>query len=160
MPRTLNTGSSNKLARLRLASWTYTAGYFAYVVVAGIKVCPTMTWRSRRPSRDERLRSRQTTTRQRDLTKLRLSERHRPVAHVFNCRVAYCFTYCFKSLSMSGRTLGQIQAEVVIFSRSKRDSHDYTVAYLFGDPSPERRPELSSTSACRQEAAHGRTVIA
>ena len=43
MPRTLNTGSSKNSERLRLASWTYTAGYLAYVVVAGVKAWPTMT---------------------------------------------------------------------------------------------------------------------
>ena len=44
MPQALDTGSSKSLARLRLASWTYTAGYFAYVVIAGIRAWPTMTW--------------------------------------------------------------------------------------------------------------------
>jgi hypothetical protein len=44
MPRTLNTDSSKTLARLRVTSWTYTAGYFAYVVVAGIKMWPTTIW--------------------------------------------------------------------------------------------------------------------
>jgi hypothetical protein len=44
MPRALNTGSSKNLARLRLASWAYTAGYFAYGVIAGIKMWPTTTW--------------------------------------------------------------------------------------------------------------------
>ena len=44
MPQALDTGSSKSLARLRLASWTYTAGYFAYVIIAGIRAWPTMTW--------------------------------------------------------------------------------------------------------------------
>jgi len=44
MPQALDTGSSKGLARLRLASWTYTAGYFAYVIIAGIRAWPTMTW--------------------------------------------------------------------------------------------------------------------
>ena len=44
MPQALNTGSSKNFTRLRLASWTYTAGYFAYVVIAGIRAWPTMTW--------------------------------------------------------------------------------------------------------------------
>jgi hypothetical protein len=46
------------------------------------------------------------------------------------------------------------------YFRMERDSHDYTVAYLFGDCPQAKELELSSTSACRQEAAHGQTVIA
>jgi hypothetical protein len=38
------TGSSKNLARLRLASWTYTGGYLAYAVTAGIQLWPTTTW--------------------------------------------------------------------------------------------------------------------
>jgi len=37
MPRALNTGSTKNLPRLHLASWAYTAVYFAYVVIVGIK---------------------------------------------------------------------------------------------------------------------------
>jgi hypothetical protein len=44
MSRAPTTGSDKTLAGLRLASWTYTAGYLAYVVIAGIRAWPTMTW--------------------------------------------------------------------------------------------------------------------
>jgi len=30
--------------RVSALSWTYTAGYLAYLIVAGIKTWPTMTW--------------------------------------------------------------------------------------------------------------------
>jgi hypothetical protein len=43
MSRAPSTGSGN-LTRLRHVSWTYTAGYLAYVVIAGIRAWPTMTW--------------------------------------------------------------------------------------------------------------------
>ena len=36
--------SGRFLRSLRLASWTYTAGYLAYVTIAGIIAWPTMTW--------------------------------------------------------------------------------------------------------------------
>jgi hypothetical protein len=77
------------------------------------------------------------------------------VAHVSNCRVVYGFTAC--------PTWGEILARYtykLLFFEMERDSHDYTVAYLFGDCPQAKELELSSTSACRQEAAHGRTVIA
>jgi hypothetical protein len=38
------TGQSTINGTLRLASWTYTARYLAYVVIAGIMAWPTMTW--------------------------------------------------------------------------------------------------------------------
>ena len=44
MSRAPSTGLDKTLARVRLASWTYTAGYLAYVVIAGIRAWPTMTW--------------------------------------------------------------------------------------------------------------------
>ena len=37
-------GQSTVNGTLRLASWTYTARYLAYVVIAGIMAWPTMTW--------------------------------------------------------------------------------------------------------------------
>jgi hypothetical protein len=44
MSRAPSTGLDKNLKRLRLASWTYTAGYLAYVVLAGIRAWPAMTW--------------------------------------------------------------------------------------------------------------------
>jgi hypothetical protein len=42
--RAPSTGLDKTLARVRLASWACTAGYLAYVVIAGIRAWPTMTW--------------------------------------------------------------------------------------------------------------------
>ena len=50
MLRTPSPGSDKNLARLRLASWTYTAGYLAYVVLAGIRAWPAMTWNGALPA--------------------------------------------------------------------------------------------------------------
>jgi hypothetical protein len=44
MSRAPTMGSGTILRSLRLASWTYTAGYLAYVIIAGIIAWPTMTW--------------------------------------------------------------------------------------------------------------------
>ena len=41
LPRRMEMGSKRLLSAL---NWTYTAGYFAYVIVAGIKTWPTVTW--------------------------------------------------------------------------------------------------------------------
>jgi hypothetical protein len=44
MTHACNTSSAKNLTRLRLTSWVYTAGYLAYVIIAGIKAWPPMTW--------------------------------------------------------------------------------------------------------------------
>jgi hypothetical protein len=41
LPRRVKMGSKRLLSAL---SWTYTAGYLAYLIVAGIKTWPTTTW--------------------------------------------------------------------------------------------------------------------
>ena len=40
-PRRVEMSSKTRVSAL---SWTYTAGYLAYVIVAGIKTWPTTTW--------------------------------------------------------------------------------------------------------------------
>ena len=43
-PQAATTEMMDSKRLLSALSWTYTAGYLAYVFVAGIKTWPTMTW--------------------------------------------------------------------------------------------------------------------